>query len=91
MMRRIAMISFLVGAPLMLSSCALANLAQAPFTLLGRLLSAGGRTVGLGADNNTRQPLRLDPAEIERAREAQGLPALAPEVKPSEPEHVASR
>lgn len=75
----------------MLSSCALAGLVQAPFTLLSRLLSAGGRSVGLGANDHTRQPLRLDPAEIERAREAQGLPALPQEVKPSEQERVASR
>ena len=75
----------------MLSSCALANLVQAPITLLSRLFSAGGRAVGLGADNNTRQPLRLDPAEIERAREAQGLPVLPQESKPTEQERVAAR
>lgn len=94
MIQRLALTVFLVGAPFALSSCALANLVKAPFTLMNNMLNAGGRTLsglGLGADNNTRKPLRIEPSEIERAREAQGLPALQPEPVKTEQEHVAAR
>lgn len=94
MIQRIVLLVFVVGAPLVLNSCALANLAKAPFTLMNNLLNAGGRTLGglgLGADNNARPPLRVDPGEIERAREAQGLPALSPEPAKPKQEQVAAR
>lgn len=94
MIRRIALLLFVVGAPLFLNSCALANLLKAPFSLMNNLLNAGGRTLGglgLGANNNARPPLRLDPGEIERAREAQGLPALKQEPAQPKQEQVAAR
>ena len=86
MIRRTVLL-VLATASLGLTGCALV---EAPFKLMGGLIKAGGRTMGLGAENTPRQPLRLDTGELERARQGAPLPALPPENE-SPAERVASR
>jgi hypothetical protein len=71
MFQRVALCLFLAGGLVGLTGCALF---KAPIDMMTRMLSAGGRSVGIGADNQAVQPFRVEPGEIEKAREGEMAP-----------------
>lgn len=72
--------------PMLLGSCSVLN---GGMGMVNRMFSAGGRAIGMGADNSTLRPLRLETGEIERARAGQEVAPLP--VLPESAEHVATR
>lgn len=68
-----------------LSSCSTASgLANGLFGTAGRMLSSMGRTVGVSDATSVKEPLQMDPHDLEKAREELQNGAL-----PS-PEHKVS-
>jgi hypothetical protein len=86
MIQRAALIAFLAGGPLVLSGCQALNGVSG---MMNRMLSAGGRSVGIGAENNSDKPFRLETGEIERTRAGESyVPTLE---TAEEGERVAAR